>query len=448
MPTFLFLTNRFMLLYSLYNTPRLLYIVDFVNKELFNDEPIVITTDKDEFSNYCGPKINYSEKDLSEEEFFIQSTSLLFETGIKLQETECFELNYYKVFFETSGDFPFDIFAASFYLLSRYEEYLPHELDEYGRYAHTNSLAYKEGFLQIPLINIWLQEFKKTLQKKFPGLIFRHSYFKFIPTYDIDIAYSFLHKGWKRSVGGLLKSMATGQWTTVSERMQVLLKKKKDPFDSYEWLDSVHLYCRMRAYYFFLVAREQKNHDKNISPDRPALQNLIRYLATGYTVGIHPSWQSGDNEQVLLDEIECLETIIKNKVTYSRQHYIRLRLPDTYQTLIKAGIEKDFSMGYGSINGFRASVASSFYWYDLEKEKQTRLMIFPFCFMDATSYYEQKFTAQQTLQELMNYYHAIKKVNGLMVTIWHNNFLGIDPQFAGWKEVYEVFLKDEVYWDM
>ena len=437
-----------MLLFSSYSTTRLSYIVDFINKELFNDEPIVITTDKNEFSNYHGPKINYSEKDLSEQEFFIQSTSLLFETGVNEQSIECFELNYYKVFFETSGDFPFDIFAASFYLLSRYEEYLPHRLDEYGRYAHTNSLAHKEGFLQMPLVNVWLQEFKKALQKKFPGLIFRRSYFKFIPTYDIDIAYSFLHKGWKRSVGSLLRSVVTGRWSTVNERVKVLLKKKKDPFDSYEWLDSVHLYCRMRAYYFFLVAKEQKSYDKNISPDKHALQNLIRYHANGYTVGIHPSWQSGENEQILIDEIEWLEEIIRNKVTYSRQHYIRLKLPITYQALIKAGIEKDFSMGYGSINGFRASVASSFYWYDLEKERQTGLMIFPFCFMDATSYYEQKLSAQQTLQELMSYYHAIKKVNGLMVTIWHNNFLGIDPQFAGWKEVYEVFLKDEVYWDM
>ena len=105
-------------------------------------------------------------------------------------------------------------------------------------------------------------------------------------------------------------------------------------------------------------------------------------------------------------------------------------------------------MGYGSINGFRASVASSFYWYDLEKEEATTLRLFPFCFMDANSFYEQKYTAQQAMEELLNYYRIIKKVNGLMITIWHNNFLGTDKLLAGWKEVYEVFLKEEVYWDM
>jgi len=122
-------------------------------------------------------------------------------------------------------------------------------------------------------------------------------------------------------------------------------------------------------------------------------------------------------------------------------------LPETYRRLINAGIEKDFSMGYGSVNGFRASVASSFFWYDLEKEQQTQLQLFPFCFMDANSFYEQKCTAQQAMTELLNYYNAIKKVNGLMITIWHNHFLGTDPMFAGWREVYEIFLKEEVYWD-
>ena len=54
----------------------------------------------------------------------------------------------------------------SFFLLSRYEEYLPHSKDQYGLYAHENSIAYKEGFLHQPLINIWLEDFRKLLEKK------------------------------------------------------------------------------------------------------------------------------------------------------------------------------------------------------------------------------------------------------------------------------------------
>jgi hypothetical protein len=68
--------------------------------------------------------------------------------------------------------------------------------------------------------------------------------------------------------------------------------------------------------------------------------------------------------------------------------------------------------------------------------------------MDATSFYEYKLSPKDAFAELMDYYRKIKQINGLMVTIWHNNFFGTDPMFAGWKEVYEVFLKDQIYWDM
>jgi hypothetical protein len=74
-------------------------------------------------------------------------------------------------------------------------------------------------------------------------------------------------------------------------------------------------------------------------------------------------------------------------------------------------------------------------------------MIYPFCFMDANSYYEQKQTPQQAYTELMRYYAAVKKVRGCFITIWHNNFLGTDPALKGWKELYEIFMKEDAYWD-
>ncbi len=96
-------------------------------------------------------------------------------------------------------------------------------------------------------------------------------------------------------------------------------------------------------------------------------------------------------------------------------------------------------MGYGSINGFRASVASSYLWYDLSQEKITSLRIHPFCFMDANCFYEEKLSADDSYKELLHFYHECKKVNGELITIFHNNFLGTDKKFAGWKELYTNF---------
>lgn len=433
-----------MILYCPDITPRLRWIIGFCGDQLF-DTPIHITSDREAFEKTADRGINYSATPIAGV-FNIRPSSLLFETSITPQSITCFEYNGHKAFFASDGDLPFDIFAASFYLLSRYEEYLPHAKDEFGRFAHTGSLAWREGFLDIPLVNYWLQDLREALGRRYADITFRYTAFKFIPTYDIDSAWSILNKGWWRNLGGALRSMAKGEWRSLWDRIGVLRGRLRDPFDAYEWLDSLHLYCRLRPYYFFLVAARYSGVDRNISPSSEAMRQLIHYHASGYRLGIHPSWRSGDDERVLREEIEWLEVIAGRPITRSRQHYIRFTLPYTYRLLLKYGIRQDFSMGYGSINGFRASVAASFYWYDLEKEETTALRVFPFCFMDANSHYEQRHTAPQAMTELMHYYRRIRRVNGLMVTIWHNSFLGSDPAFAGWREVYEVFLKEEVFW--
>jgi hypothetical protein len=174
-----------MLLYSTKITNRLQFITRFIFNEI-SGKVIEFTTDPEIFRYYEGAKINYSTEKISENELWLQPNHLLFEKAVQPQTIACFETNGYKAFFKTSGDFSFDIFAASFYLLSRYEEYLPHEKDMYGRYAHENSLAFKEGFLKLPLVNIWLHSFKKSLQQKFPSFTIHHSPFTFLPTYDID----------------------------------------------------------------------------------------------------------------------------------------------------------------------------------------------------------------------------------------------------------------------
>ncbi|MCG7859148.1 hypothetical protein MD537_19390, partial [Flavihumibacter sediminis] len=122
-------------------------------------------------------------------------------------------------------------------------------------------------------------------------------------------------------------------------------------------------------------------------------------------------------------------------------------LPGGYQRLLDSGIQKDYSMGYGTINGFRASVASSFYWFNLETNATTALRLYPFCFMEVNAFFEQKLTPQQAYTELMKYYVAVKKVQGIFITIWHNNYLGSDPKYASWRDLYEIFMKEDAYWD-
>lgn len=430
-----------MIIYSPIISHRLRYIADFIGRQL-TGQPALLTDRQDEFIATDGPRINFSAARITPDETWIIPHGLLTEKGIQQQATDCFEWNGYTAFFKTGGDIPFDLFAATFYLLSRYEEYLPHEKDIYGRYAHENSLAYREGFLNRPLINSWLEELKKMVRQKFPAFTIHHSPFTFLPTYDIDEAYSFKYKEWWRSAGAAVKDLLLLRFKRIAQRRRVLNGKETDPFDSYAWINDLHRPYKVHPRYFFLVAAKNKGYDKNILPKQTAMKTLLQQHAEKYSIGVHPSWQSGDEPALLQQEKETIEKVTQLKVTISRQHYIRLSLPRTYRNLVDAGIREDFSMGYGSINGFRASVASPFYWYDLETEQTTPLHLYPFCYMEANSFFEQKYSPLQALDEMHHYYNEVKKVNGLLITIWHNTFLGTDPLFEGWREVYAQFFTE------
>lgn len=420
-----------LLIYSTQTSTRLQYICKFIFEEVLKTS-FSITLHADSFSKHDGAKINYS-KESFDNSLQIIPQALLFEEGVREQSIACKGTGKEAVFFQSDKGYPFDIFAAAFYLISRYEEYLPHKLDMYGRYAHENSLAHKNDFLNIPLVNIWLNSLKAELQRMFSVMSFNESSFSFTPTYDIDIAWSYKEKGLLRNAFGFLRYPSVGH-------ISAIFGLKEDPYDSYEYLHELHSQNRLKPVYFFLVAKKNSVYDKHILPGNSVLQKLIKAHSDKYATGLHPSWKSNEAEIILKEERATLEEITGKPINISRQHYIKMALPETYRRLLSAGITADYSMGYGSINGFRVSCASSFFWYDLTHEKITALRIHPFCFMDANCFYEQKLTAEESYTELMHYYLACKNVSGAFITIFHNNFLGTDKQFAGWRELYSKFI--------
>ncbi len=436
-----------MLVYSAGSGPRFHYIVSYFIEELCGLN-VSFTSDPSDLAAYDGPCICYHNEKLIPAALHISPHGLLEQEGIMEQTTVFSNWKDLPCFFLTEGDLPFDIFSASFFLLSRYEEYLPHKKDMYGRYDHVNSMAYRHNFLNIPLLDLWAVELIKLFRISKADMIPGKRSFRFIPTYDIDMAWAYLHKGIWRNAGGFLRSFLAGDLKQCRKRIDVLRGKRNDPYDVYEWLDALHLKFALKPYYFFLLAEQAGRYDKNIPLSNRHMKSLVGYHAAGYRTGIHPSWSSRNNIKIFRRETGELAALTGQTVTNSRFHYIAFSLPADYRKLIGESFSDDFSMGYGSINGFRASVSTPFMWYDLEQEKVTALRVHPFCWMDANSYYEQHYTPAQAFSEIKAYHDVVKRAGGQLMTISHNNFFSDEPGFAGWKEVYEIFLDEVVYWDL
>lgn len=397
---------------------------------------VSFTCQRDDFVQYEGAKLHYGNLSIGDELFFYASP-LLFERGIRAQKIKMGEHLGVPIFFIHSNnpELPFDPFAASFFLLSRYEEYLPHQKDEHGRFPAEESVAYKHHFLHLPVVDIWIDMLREVLLKHYPNTPIVRRQYKFVPTYDIDIAYAYRNKGLLRNLGGYLQSLRHGRIDTMRYRTRVLFGFDPDPYDTYDFQMALQQKYGFRPSYFFLVG-DYAMYDKNISIEKLTYQNLIRYLADFYDAGIHPSYESNKSDKILRREIADLAQIIRRDIKKSRQHYLKLSIPQTYQQLIALDIEKDYSMGYSSQLGFRAGTSSSFDFYDLSLETPTYLRIMPFAVMDVTLHDYLKLSPELAVQKVGQLIAVTKKVNGLFCTIWHNHTLSDAGDWQGWRQVY------------
>ena len=177
-------------------TDRVLYTFDLVFKQLLGLD-FSLTSDVEKFTAYEGPKMVYGPYRLGDAPFQ-KAHELLFERHINDQETTSVDFEGVKGLFPVYGKgllMPFDVFAASFYLVSRYEEYLPQVRDKYGRFQAESTWMFENGLLQKPLVDIWAIAMKNRLIEIYPNLLFKERKFEFVPTYDVDAAWAYKHNG-------------------------------------------------------------------------------------------------------------------------------------------------------------------------------------------------------------------------------------------------------------
>lgn len=425
-----------LLIYSHKITHRLKYILNLVFIDVLGIS-FELTKDIEKFKAFNGPKISYSHNPISDELFF-SSRGLLFENGISEQNISVFEYNGSKVFYATGkgSALPFDVFAASFYLVSRYEEYLPHIRDEHDRFIAEESLAYLNGFLQKPVVNTWILWIKQLIEAKYPSVVFPEKKYEFVVTVDIDNAYAYREKGFTRTVGGYLKSLSTFNIPEAVERTRVLLGLQKDPYDTYDFQLETIKQHKLKTIYFMLLGDYGVN-DKNLPVESKKFQSLIKMLGDYAQVGIHPSYGSNKSKEQLKKEQERLSKILHRDVTKSRQHFLKLSLPETYRNLVDLDITDDYTMGFASQVGFRAGICTPFNFYDLDMELETTLKIHPFAVMEGTLKYYMKISPDDAIQFIKPLIDEVKAVNGQFISLWHNDTLSNQKLWVGWKEVFE-----------
>ncbi len=429
------------LLYSETETSRLAYTLDLIfRKRLAWD--ITVTTSEASFLSYQGIRINYSGKEMTGIPAILPE-GLLSSSSIEPLEVRVSRYHDHVTLFPSGNEgvlLPFDVFSAVFFMLSRYEEYLPFATDQHGRFPSTGSLASRYQFLSTPVVDHWIMLLAGAVQSSYPDhdqeLQIRPSVFRAIPTMDIDVAYAYRHKGILRNLGGMMQSQLHLDFKGWYERVSVLAGLRPDPYDTYDYMSEVHRRFGARPLFFILLGDYGKN-DKNLSHrSRHLRQLVIRLNQTGDT-GIHPSYASHHEPEKVNLEISRLSMMTGKKITRSRQHFLLLSLPETYRRLIKCGIQQDYSMGYADQPGFRAGTSHPFPFFDLAAGSPTALTVFPLVVMDGTLKDYLDLDPQSAKDLILTLIESVKAVGGTFTFLWHNESLSDQKRWKGWRDVYE-----------
>lgn len=430
------------LVYTEKITPRIKYIFKFILHDILKSN-VLFTSNLEEYNAFENPKIFYSKTNFNGDGIFFQANNLLFENRIKDQNIVISELNKHPIFFSINSQqssLCFDVFSASFYLCTRYEEYLPYIKDSYERFPPYQSLAFKRDFLHLPLIDIWAQWIKKIIISKYPDFTFPEKHYTFLPTIDIDCAYAYKHKGLVRITGSIFKSIKEKDFKDISKQLKVLFNQNPDPLDDYEFqFDLIEKY-KINPIYFILFA-DYGHNDKNINTKNINFNALIKSISDFAEIGMHPSYNSNKNVDSLHQENQNLANVVKKEITKSRQHFMILYFPDTYRNLIDIGITDDYSMGYLSEPGFRASTATPFYFYDLDSETETNLKLHPFQVSFKTLKNYKELSTQNSKILIETIVKEVKAVNGTFSVLWQNDAFNDFKNGKEWKMFYEEIIK-------
>ncbi len=426
-----------LLIYTQKLTPRISYIFKHICLRILGFD-IVFTSVIEEFISHTGPKISYGKKPMGNELFF-QSYGLLEQQGFETIEVTVkkWEDTYGFFAVSSSSGLPFDIFSASFYLISRYEEYLPHVKDEMGRFMASESLALQHGFLQQPVVDIWAYKLKEVLSTAFPDFAFPKKQLTIHPVIEAIQPFAYKQKGIFRSLVGFTNDLFKGKFREIIKRAQVIMGLKRDPFDTFKWMMNTANRSDYKLTVFFLLGNALI-FDESMNTHRQKFKMLIKYVNDYKEVGLSFSFSSLTNFEMLKSEKKRMEEITNRSLSSSMNAEFLVNLPEIYRNLVELEVKKDFTMVFPDTVGFRAGTCTPFLFYDLDYEIKTPLVIHPVAM--TTSAFQKKY-ASDIEKTIGNMLAMVKKVNGTFTINFTNKDFSFSENNKIWRNIFSEKLQ-------
>lgn len=342
-----------------------------------------------------------------------------------------------------------DIFGSAFFMLTRYEELVQSKRDEWGRFSAYDSLAYKAGFLERPLINEYIELLWLVIHKLWPHLQRKNRNFAIIPTHDVDVpfelAFLSIYQLLHTLAGDLIKRRS---WITFSKRLSSIMKVKMGNLladVNYTFNDIMNFSEAqgLKSRFYFMTAQNVSTFDGNYKIDHPAIVELLKNInSRGHEIGIHPSFSSYKDGERIKKDVHALRKVLKdNAMTTAslggRQHYLRWAVPETWQYYEDAGLTYDTTLSFADYIGFRCGICYEYHPFNLVTRQKMNLLEYPLIVMECSGLDEKymNLSHQAMLTRCLKLKEQCKKYNGNFVILWHNSMFKYAEDAVLYKKI-------------
>lgn len=330
-----------------------------------------------------------------------------------------------------------DLVASAFFMLTRYEEFVRKDVrDTHGRFPGKESIAYRAGFIDRPLVDEYTRHLRKLLREsgfEIPETEKRIR--KVYLTHDADSITHFRN----------LRSLAGALLRGIKRRKEASIALKSffggllfDPWYNFPFLYKINGNLvqklgkdRCETILFMRASTSRRKEDKPV-PNliHPDYQHLIKYSKRkGVRIGLHASYASGIKPELIAEEKKRLEHHAKITVCCNRHHFLNAREPFDMIALLHAGITNDFSMGYADMAGFRLGTCRPVQWINLLTGEVTALTLHSLEIMDV-SLSDKRYmymSAHDALQYCTQLIDTVENFGGELVLLWHNTSVEKNP---------------------
>ena len=337
-----------------------------------------------------------------------------------------------------------DIFSASFFMLTRWEEYANKNRDNHNRFPAYESLAYKQGFLDRAIVNEYVEWLKQELLRLDSSLKFKEREFELILTHDVDaplLHSSFMHHI-KASILDIVQRKSIKLFINRNvDYLKIKLFNKQDPFDTFDYIMSLSEKVGLKSYFFFM-AKGTSSYDNMYKSSDKFIKKLIKNIKKrGHFIGIHPTYNAYNNPAQFKKEKEELERSFNTKISFGREHYLRFEVPTTWQIWEDNNMEWDSTLSYADKEGFRCGVCYPYSAFNILTRKKLKLKERPLIVMEGSfATYQANVSPVEMKKKIEGLMEQVKRYNGEFVLLWHNSSFNTDD-WKKYKMVYESIVK-------